>query len=326
MKLFSGLVMLFAAASSSGWIKGAKSHDSLQYDFYSQLCPNAEAIALQTLQSSLFLDITAPAALLRLAFHDCQVQGCDASVLLQSTPTLQSEMDSDKNFGVRRLDFIDRIKTALESACPATVSCADIIVMAGRDSIAVSGGPNIRIKTGRRDGLLSSNIRADDDLPSPLINVDGLLNIFQPKGLSIEESVAIIGGGHSLGIGHCVSFINRLYPVVDSTMNSFVGNTLQVLCPNPSIYKVSNVTFFNNDLTNVIFDNQYFRDLQGGRGLLTIDSEISKDPRTQGIVKSLAANQNLFFQTFASAFEKLTSWQVLTGTDGEIRRDCKFAN
>ncbi|CAM6104541.1 unnamed protein product [Calypogeia fissa] len=246
--------------------------------------------------------------------------------VMQSTPTFQSEMDSDKNFGVRRLDFIDRIKTALEAACPGTVSCADIIVMAGRDSIAMSGGPNIRIQTGRRDGLFASNVRADQDLPSALSNVDGLLNVFQPKGLSIEESVAIIGGGHSLGIGHCVSFINRLYPLMDNTMNTFVGNALQVLCPNPTIYKISNVTFFNNDLTNVIFDNQYFRDLQGGRGLLTIDSEIARDPRTQEIVRSLAANQNLFFQTFTSAFQKLTSWQVLTGTNGETRRDCRFAN
>lgn len=114
--------------------------------------------------------------------------------------------------------------------------------------------------------------------------------------------------------------------MMDSTMNSFVGNTLQVLCPNPNIFKITNITFFNNDLTNVIFDNQYFRDLQAGRGLLTIDSEIARDPRTQGIVKSMAANQNLFFQTFTSAFQKLTSWQVLTGADGEIRRDCKFVN
>lgn len=113
---------------------------------------------------------------------------------------------------------------------------------------------------------------------------------------------------------------------MDPAVNKLVGNALQVLCPNPSIFKISNVTFFNNDLTNVLFDNQYFRDLQGGRGLLTIDSEIAIDPRTQGIVKSLAANQNYFFQTFTSAFLKLTSWQVLTGTDGEVRRDCKFVN
>lgn len=57
-----------------------------------------------------------------------------------------------------------------------------------------SGGPHIRITTGRRDGLFASNIRADEDLPSPLLNVDGLLNVFQPKGLSLEESIAIIGG------------------------------------------------------------------------------------------------------------------------------------
>lgn len=66
-------------------------------------------------------------------------QGCDGSVLLQSdfSGSIKSELLSDRSFGIRRLDFIDRIKGSLEVACPNTVSCADIIVMAGRDAVAL---------------------------------------------------------------------------------------------------------------------------------------------------------------------------------------------
>lgn len=39
------------------------------------------------------------------------------------------------NLTVRGFDFIDKVKSALESKCPGIVSCADIITLATRDSI-----------------------------------------------------------------------------------------------------------------------------------------------------------------------------------------------
>lgn len=92
-----------AAASSSGWVRGATSQGSLQYDYYSQLCPNAEQIALQTLQSNLFLDITAPAALLRLTFHDCQVQ---VRRQLRLAPHNRSRLESSPSLLTVRTDKI----------------------------------------------------------------------------------------------------------------------------------------------------------------------------------------------------------------------------
>ena len=46
----------------------------LSMDYYQTTCPQAEAIARRSLQRSVLKDPTAPASLLRLAFHDCQVQ------------------------------------------------------------------------------------------------------------------------------------------------------------------------------------------------------------------------------------------------------------
>lgn len=40
---------------------------------------------------------------------------------------------------VRGYDLIDTIKSTLEQTCPGLVSCADIIVMATRDAVALVG-------------------------------------------------------------------------------------------------------------------------------------------------------------------------------------------
>lgn len=63
------------------------------------------------------------------------VQGCDASVLLDSSGTIISEKRSNPNRNsARGFEVLDEIKSALERECPHTVSCADIMALAARDS------------------------------------------------------------------------------------------------------------------------------------------------------------------------------------------------
>lgn len=62
-------------------------------------------------------------------------QGCDASVLLDSSGTIISEKRSNPNRdSARGFEVIDEIKAAIEKECPHTVSCADIMALAARDS------------------------------------------------------------------------------------------------------------------------------------------------------------------------------------------------
>lgn len=70
------IVLALLLLLPESWTRGAAAQPTggLREGFYSQSCPQAEFIARQTLQANLFLDLTAPAALLRLVFHDCQVQ------------------------------------------------------------------------------------------------------------------------------------------------------------------------------------------------------------------------------------------------------------
>lgn len=64
----------------------------------------------------------------------CHLQGCDGSILLNSTQNSQAEKDSFPNLSLRGYQIIDRAKSAVEKACPGVVSCADIVALVARDA------------------------------------------------------------------------------------------------------------------------------------------------------------------------------------------------
>jgi hypothetical protein len=63
------------------------------------------------------------------------VQGCDASVLIKSTPNNTAERDAIPNQTLRGFDIVDEIKSQVEAVCPGIVSCADIIALAAKDAV-----------------------------------------------------------------------------------------------------------------------------------------------------------------------------------------------
>ena len=64
------------------------------------------------------------------------MQGCDASILLDSTAHNKAEKAAVPNLSLGGFDVIDEVKTQLEKTCPGIVSCADIVALAARDSVS----------------------------------------------------------------------------------------------------------------------------------------------------------------------------------------------
>lgn len=126
--LVLALVAVVACSAHADDSKGMK------YDFYNATCPGVEELVRSELKAKFAADVTLPAALLRLHFHDCFVRGCDASIMLKSHNGT-SEQDADPNSTVRGYEAIEDIKAKIEEACPLIVSCADIMAMAARDAV-----------------------------------------------------------------------------------------------------------------------------------------------------------------------------------------------
>ncbi|KAH9308217.1 hypothetical protein KI387_036128 [Taxus chinensis] len=298
--------------------------NGLSWTFYKRTCPKLESIVQKRIAQYLKQDITQAAGLLRLHFHDCFVQGCDASILLDAFPGKKSEKQAPPNLTLRAkaYEIINDIKKRLDKACGILVSCADITSLAVRDSIREVGGPEYRVPLGRRDSL---NFAAEDvtkgSLPPPRFKVSQLIAAFASKGLDVTDLVAL-SGGHTIGIGHCSSFSNRLYPTQDATLNKSYAKNLYGTCPASSS---DNTTVLDIRSPNA-FDNKYYADLMNRQGLFTSDQDLYTDSRTKSIVKDFAVDQNLFFQKFAVAMAKMSQLNVLTGSSGEIRSNCSARN
>ena len=69
------LLGLVGAAFAMGIVVGGvgQTHQ-LAYNYYKFSCPNVENIVRHVMLGVFLTDATAPAAFLRLLFHDCQVQ------------------------------------------------------------------------------------------------------------------------------------------------------------------------------------------------------------------------------------------------------------
>ncbi|KAJ1424976.1 Secretory peroxidase [Sesbania bispinosa] len=296
----------------------------LSWTFYDSTCPKLESIIRSELKKVFNKDIGQAAGLLRLHFHDCFVQGCDGSVLLDGSASGPSEKDAPPNLSLRATAFkiIEDLRGRVENKCGRVVSCADITAIAARDAVYLSGGPDYEIPLGRRDGLTFATRNVTlENLPAPSSNTTTILDSLAKKNLNPTDVVAL-SGGHTIGISHCSSFTNRLYPTQDPVMDKTFGKNLKLTCPTSN---TDNTTVLDIRSPNT-FDNKYYVDLMNRQGLFTSDQDLYTDKRTKDIVTSFAVNQTLFFEKFVTAMLKMGQLNVLTGTQGEIRANCSVRN
>ncbi|OVA12546.1 Plant peroxidase [Macleaya cordata] len=323
----SSLNLLLVSLLFFGVFAAVCQGDNLRKNFYKHSCYGVEKLVWNITRTHVLQNPQLPAKLLRLHFHDCFVRGCDASLLLNSTAKFTAEKDSPPNVFLAGFDVIEDIKAKLEKICPKTVSCADILALATRDAVSFQlQRPLWKVLTGRRDGRVSLASEVLTNIPNPASNFTVLKQNFAKKGLTVQDLVVLSGGGHTIGVGHCFLFANRLYnftgkgdadPSLDPTYAAF----LRKKCSPTD----TTTTVEMDPGSSLKFDNNYYVNLKKNRGLFTSDATLLTNKFSRKLVYELLDSED-FFTEFSQAMKRLNSVGVLTGKAGEIRKKCSVVN
>ncbi|KAF8379022.1 hypothetical protein HHK36_028449 [Tetracentron sinense] len=185
------------------------------------------------------------------------------------------------------------------------------------------------VPAGRRDGRISlaSETR---DIPPPFFNLDQLTQSFANKGMTQEEMVTL-SGAHSIGRAHCTSFSSRLYNFSttsrqDPSLNPLYAAQLKQQCPRDPQGSIDPNLVVQMNTSPSLLDPSYYADIQVRRGLFTSDQALQTSPATVTLVNAYATNGVLWQSKFIQAMVKLSQIGVLTGSDGEIRSNCRVIN
>ncbi|KAL6317862.1 hypothetical protein AAG906_030616 [Vitis piasezkii] len=295
-------------------------HAQLSSDYYSSSCPSALSTIQTAVNNAVADESRMGASLLRLHFHDCFVLGCDASILLDDTANFTGEKTAGpNNNSVRGYDVIDTIKSQMESLCPGVVSCADIVAVAARDSVVALGGPTWTVQLGRRDSTTASFSTANSDLPPPTSDLDALISLFSNKGFTTQEMV-VLSGTHTIGKAQCSKFRDRIYN--ETNIDAAFAKSKQKICP----WTGGDENLSDLDETTTVFDTVYFKDLIEKKGLLHSDQQLYNGNSTDSMVETYSTDSTTFFTDVANAMVKMGNLSPLTGTDGEIRTNCRKIN
>ncbi|GAB4824870.1 hypothetical protein Ancab_007738 [Ancistrocladus abbreviatus] len=313
--------LIIIAFSAISLFSSSNVNAQLSANFYVKSCPNFQTIVRNTMRQAVTKEPRMGASILRLFFHDCFVNGCDGSVLLDDTTTFTGEKSAlpNKN-SIRGFEVIDAIKTSVEAACNATVSCADILALAAREGVILLGGPTWTVPLGRRDARTASLNAANTNLPSPFANLSALISNFAAQGLTARDMTAL-SGAHTIGQARCLTFRTHIYN--DTNINSAFANNLKATCP----FSGGDDNLAPIDLqTPNHFDNNYYQNLLTQRGVFHSDQELFNGGSQDALVRAYSNNIALFASDFAAAMVKMGNLSPLTGSNGEIRKNCRVIN
>ncbi|GKV35964.1 hypothetical protein SLEP1_g44154 [Rubroshorea leprosula] len=292
----------------------------LSSTFYANTCPNALSTIRTTIRSAIAAERRMAASLIRLHFHDCFVQGCDASILLDDAPSIIGEKTAlQNNNSARGYEVIDKAKAEVEKVCPGVVSCADILAVAARDASEYVGSPTWTVKLGRRDSTTASRSLAESNLPRFTDDLVSLVSLFGNKGLSARDMVAL-SGSHTIGQAQCVTFRDRIYNNA-SDIDAGFASTRRRNCPASTDQGNTNLAPLDLVTPNS-FDNNYFKNLLQKKGLLQSDQVLFSGGSTDIIVSEYSRNPSTFKSDFAAAMIKMGDIDPLTGSKGIIRKVC----
>ena len=186
------------------------------------------------------------------------------------------------------------------------------------------GGSSYDVLLGRRDATTASIDDANNDIPTPFMDLPALLANFESHGLSLHDLV-VLSGGHTLGYSRCLFFRSRLYNETD-TLDPAYAASLDERCPAASGDDDDVLSALDDTPTTV--DTDYYQGLMQGRALLHSDQQLYQGGAgdADDLVKYYAENPSKFWEDFGAAMVKMGNLSPLTGDQGEVRENCRVVN
>ncbi|GME80321.1 unnamed protein product [Ambrosiozyma monospora] len=187
------------------------------------------------------------------------------------------------------------------------ISFADLYTLGGVVAIEALGGPVIPWKPGRTDCADAKKVPPGGRLPVATEGSEHLHEVFQVRlGLSVPETVALIGGGHGVGRTHpkFSGFIGPWTREILKFDNEFFKNLLE--------HEFHIWTVPQTGIEQYMSENNEFM-------MLPIDMELKNNPEFRKWTETFALDQSLFFNYFTNAFAKLLENGVIRDEDGVQR-------
>jgi len=130
-------------------------------------------------------------------------------------------------------------------------------------------------------------------------------------------------GAHTIGQSRCTSFRGHIYN--DTNIDGSFARYRQSVCPRTSGSGDNNLAPLDLQ-TPTVFENNYYKNLVSKKGLLHSDQELFNGRSTDAQVQSYVHSQSAFFADFVTGMIKMGDITPLTGSKGEIRKNCRRIN
>lgn len=118
-------------------------------------------------------------------------------------------------------------------------------------------------------------------------------------------------------------FRNRIYN--ETNIDGSFAKLRQSRCPRTSGSGDNNIAPLDVG-TPDSFDLQYYRNLLNKKGLLHSDQILFNGGSTDSLVKIYSSDTKTFYSDFVTAMIKMGDITPLTGSNGEIRKNCRRPN
>ncbi|QPG76017.1 hypothetical protein FOA43_003403 [Brettanomyces nanus] len=184
------------------------------------------------------------------------------------------------------------------------MSFADLYTLGGVVAIEGLAGPKIEWKPGRTDCPDSKKVPPMGRLPFATLGSDHVREVFTNRlGFTDKETVALIGGGHTLG--GCHARFSGFHGIWTKNPFKFDNEFFKVLLEDK--WSIGTVPQSGVD--------QYYNE-DKSLMMLNTDMEMMRDPEFKKWTLIFAEDEQFFFAQFAIAYAKLIELGVIRDEDG----------